>query len=521
MNTHIQNYSVWLLAFIFSASLLGCSLNNSDSNKKLNTNNTQNTNIIAPSSVQGIALAFDINKTELLSGSDPRLYQDGNFKSYFAADRMFIDAREYNGLAWGSDYTYSNHENNSEIVQQLKWQENGANVEATIKIKLTYLTPTSGTFEFDLNQNHSVSGVLHYSHTGKFQTTVNQLDMMAKGLPNSSLNFTFQAITANASGIDIKQGSQLSMSFSDPHYGKFTLNNKDYETKDYQLVVVDTFNKRIQGTLNGDTPFEIQLHFNQFYFGTFDANVGNGSFKASGSFMSSRWIPVPDYKIQGTFTDGFKYKSKYTKIEYPYSVYLPPNYETSKQKYPVLYLTDGQWVKEYHKIVEAHHKEFIVVAIEQGPENRRMEDYKLPGATAYIRFLKEEIIPHIEKHYRTNSNRLFWGASLGCTLGEILLSQEADKKPYFTTYVLADGAYWANPPEIREKLKHNFSQPKAEKVFVFGSGSRQGNYLSNLDFFNSLQSFNSPSLELKNIELKETHYEMATPTFEAFIDAMH
>lgn len=521
MNTHIQKYRFWLLVFILSTLLLSCTLNHSDSNKKLNTNNAQTTNINTPSSLQGIALAFEINNTELVNGSDPHFYQDGNFKNYFAADRVFIDAREYNGAAWTSDYKYAILDNKGEIVQQLKWQENGATIEITIKNQLTYLTPTTGTFELDVKQNHSVSGPLHYLHRGKFRVIDNKLDMMAKGLPNSSLDLNFQTITANLKNIDVKQGSKITLSFSDPHYGKFTLNNKDYETKDYQLIAVDRFNKRIQGTLNGDTPFEIQLHFAQFYFGTFDVDVGNGSFKANGNFMSSRWIPVTDYKIQGKFTDGFKYKSKYTKIEYPYSVYLPPNYETSKQKYPVLYLTDGQWVKEFYKAVEAHHKEFIVVAIEQGPENRRFEDYKLPGATAYSRFLKEEIIPHIESQFRTNSNRLFWGASLGGSLGEILLSQETSTQPYFHTYALADGAYWANPQGTREKLKDNFAQPKTEKVSIFVSGTRQGNYLSNLDFFSRLQSLNNPSLELKNIELIETHNEMATPTFEAFIDAMH
>lgn len=519
MKTHVQKYSFWLLTFIFSASLLSCTLNTSDSNKKPST--IPSTSITAPVNLQGTALAFTIQKTELISGADPRVYTDGNFKSYFFAERMFVDAREYNGFSWGTDYKYSNHDNQSEITQQIKWQENTANVEVNISNKLTYLTPTSGTFVFELKQNHSLTGLLHYTHTGTFQNTDNNLEMMAKGLPNSSLNFNFQTVTANQKGLDIKPGSQLSMYFSGPQYGNFTLNNKIYETKDYQLIAVDTFNKRVQGTLNGDIPFEIKLHFDQFSFGTFEVNVHNEAFKASGSFMSSRWIPVAEYKIQGKFTKDLKYTSKFTKIEYPYSVYLPPNYDSSNKKYPVLYLTDGQWVKDFNQAVEAHHKEFIVVAIEQGPENRRMEDYQLPGARLYTRFLKEEIIPHIEKHYRTNSNRLFWGVSLGGTLGEILLSQEKAATPYFSTYALGDSAFWANSPDIREQLKNNLSQPKSGNISIFTSGTRQGNYISNLDFVNRLQGLHNPSLSIKNVELKDTHTEIATPTFEYFIDAMN
>ncbi len=519
MKTIIYKYGFGLLASAFFLLMAGCTSNNADSTKKASA--IQSTSIGAPSSLQGTALAFEINKSAIISGSDPRFNTDGSFKYYFASDKVFTDAREYNGFAWNSDYKYAIVDSKGEIVQQLTFPQNGATIVVDIKTQLTYLTPTSGTFELDIKQTHSVTGLVHYTHTGTFQLIDNTLEMMAKGLPNSNLDLNFQTVTTNLKGLDIKPGSKLSISFSGPQYGKFKINDKEYETKDYQLIAVDTFNKNIKGTLNDATPFEIKLHFDQFYFGSFEVNVDNGSFKANGSFMSSRWIPVADYKIQGKFTDGLKYKSKHTKIEYPYSVYLPPNYETSKKNYPVLYLTDGQWVKEFHKAVEAHHKDFIVVAIEQGPEDRRMVDYRLPGALPYIRFLKEEIIPHIEKQYRTNSNRLFWGASLGATVGEILLSQETDAKPYFRTYALSDGAYWANTPEVQEKLKTALAQPKSETMSIFTSGTRQGNYIPNLNFVSRLQNLNNPSLVLKNIEFKETHNEMATPTFEAFIDAMH
>ncbi|GGY83762.1 hypothetical protein GCM10011613_30830 [Cellvibrio zantedeschiae] len=519
MNKLIHKYRFGLLASVFLCLLSSCTSNNADSNKKPTTAN-QSATISAPVSLQGSALAFDISKTELVSGQEQRLFHDGTLKNYFYADRMFSDGRDYNGSSWSSEYKYSTKGDHAEIVQAMKFPDNNATVDITVKTQLTYTTPNSGTFQLDVNQTHSLAGSVHYRHEGTFHPIDTKLDMMSKGLAYSNLDLTFQDISANEKNMGIKPGSKITLSFSDSTNAKYTLDNKDFEIKNYQLIAVDTFNKRIQGLVHGDTPFEIQLHFDQFYFGKFEVNVGNGAFKASGMFMSSRWIPVADYKVQGKFTDGLKYKSKHTKIEYPYSVYLPPNYETSKKTYPVLYLTDGQWVKEFHKAVEAHHKDFIVVAIEQGPEDRRMVDYKLPGALPYIRFLKEEIIPHIEKKYRTNSNRLFWGASLGATVGEILLSQETGKKPYFSTYALSDGAFWANPPEIQQQLNVALTQPKSETISIFTSGTRQGNYIPNLDFVKRVQSLNNPTLDIKNIELKETHNEMATPTFEHFIDLM-
>lgn len=516
---NLDQYGLGILLSTFVALLVSCTYS-PKSNTAPKDTPQQSTGVVAPASLQGTALAFGINKTELISGVEQRLFQDGTLKNYFYAKHMFSDGRDYNGFAWGSEYSYTTQGNQAEIVQLLKVPDNGATVEVKIKTQLTYLTPTTGTFDLDVNQTHSIAGTVHYKHSGSFHPIDNHLEMMAKGLNHSNMDFIFQNISANENKIDVKPGAKVTMIFSDPHVAKFTLNGKEYQSTDYQLIPVDTFNKRIQGTFTDGAPFDIKLHFDQFYFGQFEVNVGNNSFKANGVFMSSRWIPVADYKIEGTFTDGLKYPSKYTKIEYPYSVYLPPNYKNSGKKYPVLYLTDGQWVKEFHKAVEAHHKEFIVVAIEQGPEDRRATDYQLPGAKNYIRFLKEEIIPHIEKQYRTSNNRLFWGASLGGTLGEILLSQETNATPYFRTYGLSDGAFWANSTEMQQKVLTSLAKPKAEKISIFTSGTRQGNYMPNLNFVKRLQALNNSSLDIRNIELKETHNEMATPTFEHYIDSM-
>lgn len=509
-----------LLTLSVSLALISCAPHHTDSTPKSTAPIAPSSNIQAPINVDNKVLAFEINTTKIITGSEPRLFSDGNFKSYFTANKMFTDARNYNGLSWSSDYQYAAQANQATITQELKWEMNGVNNKSTLKTQLTYLSPTSGTFAMDVNYSAGILSEVRYSHSGTFTFIDQQLDILEKGMASSGLNLFFQTISNNTKGFELKAGSEIVMYFIDPHYGNFTFNNKLYETRDYQLISVDAFTRRIQGTLTDNQPFEIVLHFEQFLGGKFEVNIDNNGLKASGGFFISRWIPVANYKVEGQFTDGLKYVSKHTKIEYPYSVYLPPNYANSQKKYPVLYSTDGQWAKEYYKIVEGHHREFIVVAIEQGPENRRMTDYQLPGATAYTRFLKEELIPHIESQYRTDNHRLFWGSSLGGTLGEILLSQETEAQPYFTTYAIADGAFWANPQGVRNALKTNLAHAKAEKISIFGSGSRQGNYLSNQDFFARLQSLNNSSLTLTSIELKETHTEMATPSFEAFIDAM-
>lgn len=480
----------------------------------------QAANIGAPASLQGTAIAFDVHKAELLSGTEPQLFHDGTLKSYFYAGRVFNDGREYNGFSWGAHYQYTQQGNQGELVQKIESQDTSGKMTVDVKITTLYTAVGSGTFEIDVQQVHSVAGPAHYKLSGAFRPIEFNLEMMAKGLPYSNLDLMLQKISANQKKLNLNAGSKISVSFASPALAKFTIDNKEYESKDYKLIPIDTFSKRIKGTLTGNVPFEITMNFERFYLGQFEMNLGNGELVANGMFLSTRWMPISEHRVEGKFTDGFKFKSKLTNVEYPYSVYLPPHYATSGKQYPVMYMTDGQWFKEFHKAVEAHGKEFIVVAIEEGPENRRSKDFLLPGATLYIRFLKEEIIPHIEQQYRTSSKRFFWGSSLGASLGEILLGQETADKPYFSVYALADGAFWANTPEVASSATRALTKPKGEKIAIFTSGTREGNYIPNMLFVNRLKALNNPSLEIQSIELKVTHTEMPTPTFEHYIDAI-
>ena len=118
-------------------------------------------------------------------------------------------------------------------------------------------------------------------------------------------------------------------------------------------------------------------------------------------------------------------------------VYLPPNYETSKEKYPVIYMHDaqnlfddktsfvGEWgVDEIlNEYFDKTGKGFIVVGVENGGE-KRIEEYtpwkheKYGGGKGevYIQFLVTELKPYIDKKYRTKpqaNQTAIIGSSLG------------------------------------------------------------------------------------------------------------
>jgi alpha-glucosidase len=115
-------------------------------------------------------------------------------------------------------------------------------------------------------------------------------------------------------------------------------------------------------------------------------------------------------------------------------VYLPKNYENSKNAYPVLYMQDaqnlfdaktsyaGEWqIDEFLDAFEG--RQTIIVGIEHGNEKRLDELTPYPndtygggGGDAYLNFIVETLKPYIDSNFRTlsgNENTSIVGSSLG------------------------------------------------------------------------------------------------------------
>jgi predicted alpha/beta superfamily hydrolase len=96
---------------------------------------------------------------------------------------------------------------------------------------------------------------------------------------------------------------------------------------------------------------------------------------------------------------------------------LPEDYNRSTGKYPVLYKLDGdkgvflQTISAVYYLVDMTDKipDHIIVGIMNTDRARDMDPEK--GADNFIRFFKEELIPFIDKNYRTNGFRILGGQS--------------------------------------------------------------------------------------------------------------
>lgn len=144
-------------------------------------------------------------------------------------------------------------------------------------------------------------------------------------------------------------------------------------------------------------------------------------------------------------------------------IYLPPSYETSRAKFPVVYVQDGGYLfdpRQNHSLVRlermfAHGElgELLLVGIE--PKNR-LDEYTPWYAKAlsdkyadfggqgfrYLSFLVEELKPYIDREYKTDSRRQQTGM-IGASLGGLISIYAAYLCPnVFGKIGSISGSFW-------------------------------------------------------------------------------
>ena len=141
---------------------------------------------------------------------------------------------------------------------------------------------------------------------------------------------------------------------------------------------------------------------------------------------------------------------------------LPASYSSdSNLSYPVIYVTDGYWRRGQHQPIHdmaknENVKEMIVVGIgypeTYDPNTIRVRDL-ITHADRYLDFILKELIPYIEKNYRTNGVRTLWGSSFGGYFAMYTLFQYVDKtKGVFNNYIVASPACYQSTEYEGQKV---------------------------------------------------------------------
>ena len=146
------------------------------------------------------------------------------------------------------------------------------------------------------------------------------------------------------------------------------------------------------------------------------------------------------------------------------NVYTPPGYEKGVGIFPVLYMPDGGLEEDFPHVTETVHKligegavrHFLVVGIENterrrdlsGPtenEKDKTMAVRVGGSAAFRAFVKDELIPEIQKRYRTTGERAIVGESLAGLFVVETLFLDPD---LFDTYIALSPSLWWNDSKM-------------------------------------------------------------------------
>lgn len=134
-------------------------------------------------------------------------------------------------------------------------------------------------------------------------------------------------------------------------------------------------------------------------------------------------------------------------------IYLPEDYDQSIETYPVLYLLDGEWhfhhvsgILQFFQWAKTPIK-MILVAIPNTHRGRDFSPSVWPGYSSYTGgasefngFLEKELIPTINKKFRTSKRNILCGHSLA---GTFTLFSFLTKPEVFDTYIsLSPCLFW-------------------------------------------------------------------------------
>ncbi|MBN2350030.1 MAG: esterase family protein [Bacteroidales bacterium] len=146
------------------------------------------------------------------------------------------------------------------------------------------------------------------------------------------------------------------------------------------------------------------------------------------SLLVILWVSGNLYSQTGMVNDDLSLPSKILKSERKYALYLPPDYQTSQRKYPVLYLLHGSgddqtgWV-QFGEVLHIADKSILegsatsmIIVMPDANTGRRGYFNDIKGDWLYEDFFFQEFIPYIEKTYRIKGEKRY-RAIAGLSMG--------------------------------------------------------------------------------------------------------
>lgn len=227
-----------------------------------------------------------------------------------------------------------------------------------------------------------------------------------------------------------------------------------------------------------------------------------------------------------------KIQSKVLNEERVLFIHVPPEYDQSQEKLPVLYVLDGEGnfffstaIVNFLSRTQAISR-MIVIGI---PNTNRMRDFTPShvaetatsgGADNFLKFLQEELFPHVEKNYRTQPFRILCGHSL---CGMFSLYTLVTKPELFNAYIVISPYLMWDDELVIKRAESGLDKRLTMNKFLYITIGDEPNYTSSLaKFTNLLKSLDSEKLDTnlssdKNLSVV-TPPRFATPLEWKFVE---
>ncbi|MEM6724155.1 MAG: alpha/beta hydrolase-fold protein [Bacteroidota bacterium] len=229
-------------------------------------------------------------------------------------------------------------------------------------------------------------------------------------------------------------------------------------------------------------------------------------------------------------------QSEHLKQEREYWVSLPVRYNP-EEAYPVMYVLDAEWRVDLigrlaydlggnqkipkHIIVGIPHVDWEYQrGIDLTFSHSRMEydgdtvdstwynDRNSGGAETFYQYLIEELIPSVNKQYKTTGKNTLIGHSYGGYFGAYILPREHP----FTAFHIYDPSIWYSEGEAIEQIRQHLSKERELDVFISFQLIPAYHSGKILELIEVLSGFDNINFHYQIYE-DETHNSLFIPSF--------
>lgn len=226
--------------------------------------------------------------------------------------------------------------------------------------------------------------------------------------------------------------------------------------------------------------------------------------------------PIPEH-------DTFTIDSKLVGEKRVINIWTPPGYKTATDSLPVMYMADGGTKEDFphiaNTLAELIQSKAIPPTILVGIENtQRRRDLTGPtqvakdkeiapvvgGSEKFRAFLSDELIPEINKKYRTTKEKGIIGESLS---GLFVVETFLLKPEMFDYYIAFDPSLWWNDHYLVKSAKEHLAKlPESEKRIWFAGSDAKDIYVHTRKLAKILKENNYPNIKWTySDEPKEEH----------------